>query len=111
MIPVGSTIYEQNVKMREELETEIGEYKKDGVTIILGDMNSRIENLMTIINKDTLYERNNIDKKENHNGRELIKLMNITGMMILTGIKKKSDFTCYKERRRKTKNKGFEWKR
>ena len=47
---------------------------------------------MTVINKDIIYDRDNIDQEENNNGKELIKLMNSTGMIILTGIKNKSKY-------------------
>ena len=42
MVPQGSPYYENNNVIREQLEEDIGAYKKDGLVIVLGDSNSRI---------------------------------------------------------------------
>ena len=43
-------------------------------------------------------ERNEIlDKDENDNGIELVKTINNTDMIILSGIKQPTEYTCYKE--------------
>ena len=86
MVPVGSSYYEDNDKIRNELEKDIVAYKEQGMVIVIGDFNSRIGKLMSITADDKTYHRENVDEKENQNGRELIKLMNGLGMLILSGI-------------------------
>ena len=71
------------------------------MVIIIGDFNSRIGKLMSITAEDKTYHRENVDEKENQNGRELIKLMNGLGMLILSGIRTKTKFTCVKEMKSK----------
>ena len=75
MVPIGSPFYEQNSQIRQELEKDISEYKKHGIVIVTGDFNSRIGNLFSITSENKLYHRENIDTQQNHNGRELIKLI------------------------------------
>ena len=97
MPPTGSVYYEDNYTIREQLEQDIRTYKTEWIVLVVGDLNSRIGTLMTIINEDTIYKRQNADTVENDNGRELIKLMNSVGMVILSGIGQTTKFTCYKE--------------
>ena len=103
MVPVGSPYYEENKLIRLDLEKDITEFKKQGIVIITGDFNSRISNLMSITSKDKAYKRNNVDKGENQNGKKLIELMNGLGMIILSGIRKKSKYTCFKEMKGKVR--------
>ena len=84
MVPAGSPYYTGNNKIRLDLERDITEFKEQGIVIITGDFNSRIGNLMSVTSEDKMYQRNNIDVEDNQNGRELIKLMNGLGMIILS---------------------------
>ena len=59
MVPIGSPYYEQNEKIRQELEIDTREFKEQGVVIILGEFNSRIKNLMSITSK-----KQSISKRE-----------------------------------------------
>ena len=101
MTPSGSPFYEQNSKIIQELERDITEFKGKCYVLVIGDFNSRIDNLLSITSEDKTYHRDNIDAEDNHNGRELMKLMNGTGMVILSGIRKKTKFTCIKEMKNK----------
>ena len=78
------------------MEKDIVAYKEQGMVIVIGDFNSRIGKLKSITADDKTYNRENVDEKENQNGRELIKLMNGLGMIILSGIRSQSKFTCVK---------------
>ena len=48
MVPIGSPYYEQNEIIRQELESDIREYKEQGLVLVLGDFNSRIKNILSI---------------------------------------------------------------
>ena len=108
MVPIGSPFYEQNSQIRQELEKDIVEYKKYGIVIVTGDFNSRIGNLFSITSENKLYHRDNIDTQQNHNGRELVKLMNALGMIIISGIRQKTKFTCIKEMKGKMRRSGVD---
>ena len=97
MVPVGSPFYEENDIIRKELEKYITEFKDQGIVIVAGDFNSRIGNLMSITSEERIYKRNNVDKEPNQNGKKLIKLMNGLGMIILSGIRKQTKYTCCKQ--------------
>ena len=97
IVPEGTVRAGQNISIREELERDIGKYKERGMVMVLGDMNGRIGNLMSVINEERIYQRDNIDRKENNNGKELVRLMNRTGMVIMSGIRRTSKYTCIKE--------------
>ena len=97
MVPVGSPFYEENDIIRQELEKDITEFKDQGIVIVAGDFNSRIGNLMSITSEERIYKRNNVDKEPNQNGKKLIKLMNGLGMIILSGIRKQTKYTCCKQ--------------
>ena len=96
MVPVGSPYYEDNVKIRIELEKDIVAYNEQGMVIIICDFNNRIRKLISIAADDKTYHRENVDEKENQNGRKLIKLMNGLGMLILSGIRTRTKFTRVK---------------
>ncbi|NRA93849.1 MAG: hypothetical protein HRU26_14440 [Psychroserpens sp.] len=101
LVPRGSTRWGNNNKIWENLERDIIEFRTKGMVFVVCDMNSRIGNLMSVINSERIYRRMNVDRKQpNQNGRELIRTMNSCGMVVLTGVRKVSKFTCYKEGKR-----------
>ena len=98
LLPAGAVRIEHNDSLREQLGRDIAEFRGQGIVLVLGDMNSRIGDLMSIVSGEIAVRRDNIDKEYiNTNGRKLIKLMNSVGMVVLTGIRNRSEFTCYKD--------------
>ena len=65
-------------------------YKQEGTVMVTGDLNSRI-------GEEGDIERKNIDKEVNENGREWLSLSRATGLMTMTGIRERADFTCYND--------------
>ena len=89
-MPIKSTKYKNNKEVRRELETDIMKYKQEGTVMVMGDLNSRI-------GEEGDIERKNIDKEVNENGREWLSLSRATGLMTMTGIRERADFTCYND--------------
>ena len=90
-----SRIYKNNNLVRQELEEDIIKFKKKGVVVILGDLNSRIADSMPSEGVTKSNTRENKDKVLNDNGRAWIRLTRSTGMVTLTGLFGEADYTCY----------------
>ena len=77
LVSVKSTRYRQNIELRRELEENIIKFKREGIVMVMGDLNSRIGEEKGV--------RENMDKKVNENDREWIELTKKTSMITLNG--------------------------
>ena len=95
LVPKNSSRYGDNASVRRELEEGIYEFRERGMVVIIGDVNSRIGECMPLEGRVEGKMRNNSDNKMNENGREWIQLMRRTGMVMLTGLYGRAEYTCY----------------
>ena len=95
LVPKKSSRYGDNNGVRRELEEGIYEFRARGMVVVIGDVNSRIGECVPLEGADDGRKRNNSDKKMNENGREWIQLMRRTGMVMLTGLYGRAEYTCY----------------
>ena len=97
LVPNKSSRYKYNGDTRRELEEDILRFKKDGLVVVLGDLNSRIADSQPsdgVVKNNT---RENKDKKLNDNGKAWIRLTRNTDMVTLTGLFGVADYTCFNE--------------
>ena len=95
LVPRKSSRYKNNPAVRQELEEDIIRFKKEGMVVILGDLNSRIADSLPSEGVTKNKTRENKDKVVNDNGRAWIRLTRSTGMVTLTGLFGEADYTCY----------------
>jgi len=98
MVPIKSSRYKNNPAMRQELEREIERLRHQGTVIIMGDINSRIGEMPPTRGEGIPGIRRSRDKETNHNGREWMQLMRTVGMVTLTGLYGRAEYTCFNER-------------
>ena len=79
--------------------------KTRGRICILGDFNSRIGEIESVVNSnergeesDIIFKRESQDKKINSQGRSLVSFMNDLDFIILNGIHKKALFSSVQTR-------------
>ena len=97
LVPHKSSRYKFNGAVRRELEEDILRFKKDGMVVVMGDLNSRIADCQPkegVVHSNT---RVNKDKKMNDNGKAWIRLTRNTDMVTLTGLFGKADYTCFND--------------
>ena len=70
IVPIKSTRYKHNVMVRRELEEDIVKFSRQGMVIVMGDLNSRIGDHTEEHGVPSDKKRENIDKIVNENGRE-----------------------------------------
>ena len=95
LVPRKSARYGGNEEVRRELEGDIVEFRGRGMVVVIGDVNSRIGEYRPLEGAVKSNVRRSRDKKMNENGREWIQMMRRTGMVILTGLYGKAEYTCY----------------
>ena len=86
LVPNKSSRYKYNGDTRRELEEDILRFKKDGMVVVLGDLNSRIADNQPsdgVVKNNT---RENKDKKLNDNDKAWIRRMRNTDMVTLTDL-------------------------
>ena len=94
LVPRKSARYGGNAEVRRELEEDIVEFRGRGMVVVIGDVNSRIGECVPLEGVVKSNVRRSRDKKMNENGREWIQLMRRTGMVMLTGLYWRSEYTC-----------------
>ena len=95
LVPTKSSRYKLNAETRRELEEDILKFKKEGMVVVMGDLNSRITDSQPSEGVVRSNTRENKDKKLNDNGRAWICLTRNTDMVTLTGLYGEADYTCF----------------
>ena len=95
LVPSKSSRYKFNDEVRRELEVDILRFRKEGLVVVMGDLNSKIADSQPSEGVVKSNTRENKDKKMNDNGKAWIRLTRNTDMITLTGLFGEADYTCF----------------
>jgi exonuclease III len=106
---VPSTTYSDQMNRRARTNKMMGQFQKEVLKkkkekqrlVVAGDLNARIANAELMMNlqheRPTVVQRDNSDGKVNERGKQMLEICEITGLVMLNGLRAKAGWTWRNE--------------